>query len=145
MATTDRMLVSVPPVSRSALSLLAQARQARSDAYRAISPGERFRLAHIAALRAAAALSAGHPGPPVRRRRQVQSAWTLVTSAVPDLAPWAAYFAAGAADRAAIEAGVTSAVSEADAEDQLRAAETFVDIVDRTLHAPDPAAPALAS
>ncbi|MEP6598877.1 MAG: SAV_6107 family HEPN domain-containing protein [Actinomycetota bacterium] len=141
MTTADRAATPSPPVTRSALALFAQGRRALFEAYQASSSAERFRLAHLAALRAAAAVSA-RAIPPPGSRRQLQSVWSLVASAAPDLATWAAYFAAGAADRAAVEAGATSAVSHGDADDQLRAADAFLDIVEATLM---PAWPALAS
>ena len=101
------------------------------DAVVAGEPGERFRLAHLAALRGAAALFAQRARPAGKRR--LVSAWVLVHAVAPELAEWAAYFAGTAGKRAAVEAGAHSVVSERDAEDQLHAAEQFVTLVERTL------------
>lgn len=120
-----------PPPSRSAASLVEQARSILRDAALAGEPGERFRLAHLAALRAAAALFAQRARPAGRRR--LVSAWVLVDAVAPELAEWSAYFAGTAGKRAAVEAGAHSVVSERDANDQLRAAEQFATLVERTL------------
>ena len=120
-----------PPASRSAASLVGQARSMLRDAVLAGEPGERFRLAHLAALRSAAALFAQRARPAGKRR--LVSAWVLVDAVAPELAEWSAYFAGTAGKRAAVEAGAHSVVSERDAEDQLHAAEQFVTLVERTL------------
>jgi hypothetical protein len=94
-------------------------------------PGERFRLAHLGALRAAAALFAQRARPAGRRR--LVSAWVLVDAVAPELAEWSAYFAGTAGKRAAVEAGARSVVSARDADDQLHAAEQFLALVEGTL------------
>ena len=48
----------------------------------------------------------------------------------PELSDWAAYFSAGAADRAALEAGVTDVVTTRRADDLLRATGQFLAIVE---------------
>lgn len=96
------------------------------------SPDERFRLAHLCALRTAAAVLAQR-GRPSGGRRRLVSAWVLIDSVAPELADWAAYFAAGAAARAAIEAGASSVVSARQADDQWRAAEEFLAVVEASL------------
>src|SRR4051794_38054342 len=70
--------------------------------------GMRYAHAHVAALRATAALlaSRARPARAARRGRPVQrNAWVLLAEVAPELAEWAAFFAAGAAKRAAAEAG----------------------------------------
>lgn len=116
----------------SARALLAQARAVLVEAARTDEIGERFRLAHLAALRTAAALFADR-GRPAAGRRRLVSAWVLVESVAPEFSEWAAYFAAGASARAAVEAGAVSAVSARDADDQLRAAEQFLTLVEESL------------
>jgi hypothetical protein len=123
-----------PPTSRSAASLVEQARAMLREARRDADPAERFRLAHLAALRVAAALFAER-GRPAGRRRLV-SAWVLVDAVAPELAEWAAYFAGTAGKRAAVEAGARGLVSERDAEDQVRAAEQFLVLAERSRAAP---------
>src|SRR4051812_32169242 len=121
-----------PPPSRSAASLVEQARVMLAAAGSAAGAAERFRLAHLGALRAAAALFAERAKPTAARRRPV-SAWILVESVAPELAEWAAYFAGPADTRAAVEAGALSAASTRDADDQLRAAQQFLALVERSL------------
>lgn len=120
-----------PPPSRSAAVLAVQARSMLRDAALTGEPGERFRLAHLAALRAAAALFAQRGRPDGRRR--LVSAWVLVDAVAPELTEWSAYFAGTAGKRAAVEAGAHSVVSERDADDQLHAAEQFATLIERTL------------
>lgn len=113
-----------------ALVLLGRARGVLAEAGAADSRDERFRLAHLAALRTAAAVLADR-GRPAATRRRLISAWVLIESIASEFADWAAYFAAGAASRAAIEAGATQVVSAREADDQLRAAWAFLDVVER--------------
>ncbi len=112
--------------------LAAQARLVLGEAAAAREAAERFRLAHLAALRAAAAVFAER-GRPAAGRRRLISAWVLLEAVAPELGGWAAYFAAGAAARAAVEAGALSAVSARDADDQLRAAGEFLGLVESSL------------
>lgn len=121
-----------PPASRAAASLIEQARAVLDEARLAQSAAERFRRAHLAALRTSAALFAVRARPGTGRRRLV-SAWVLVEAVAPEFAEWAAYFAGTAAKRAEVEAGAHSAVSARDADDQLRAAEQFLELVERSL------------
>lgn len=126
-------VTSGTPTSRgSAFSLLAQARTVLADATRATEPGERFRLAHLSALRTAAAVSAQR-GRPASARRRLMNVWVLLERVAPEHAEWAAYFAAGASVRAAIEAGAVSAVSARAADDQLRSATEFLALVEESL------------
>lgn len=108
---------------------LTRARSVLLEAARAESPGERFTLAHLAALRTVAAVLAERGRPPAARRRLV-SAWVLLQQVAPEYADWAAYFAAGAATRSAVEAGALSAVTRREADDQLHAAEEFLRLVE---------------
>jgi hypothetical protein len=67
-------------------------------------PAERYASAHLAALRAAAAVLAVRTQPDVKRRGP-RSAWAMLPVVAPELSEWAAFFAAGAGKRAAAEAG----------------------------------------
>jgi hypothetical protein len=126
-------MMTTSPVSRSsALSLLSQARGVLDDAAATADPGERFRLAHLSALRTAAAVSAQR-GRPAATRRRLMSVWVLLERVAPEHADWAAYFAAGAPVRAAVEAGAISAVSPRSADDQVRAAAEFLALVEGSL------------
>ena len=104
--------------------LLTASRQGLADAEGARVGGERYALAHLAALRAAAAVLAARTRPQNRRGRPV-SAWRLLTEVAPELGEWAAFFAAGAGKRAAAEAG-RPVVSQREADDLIRDAEHFL-------------------
>jgi hypothetical protein len=128
---------AVPLPSRvpsAALSLLRTARHGLAEAEVEGDPGTRYICAHLAALRAAAAIVAarGEPGSGARRRRP-RSVWELLPQVEPALAEWAAFFAAGAAKRAAAEAGLPRAASPQEADDLLRDAATFLTVAERAL------------
>jgi hypothetical protein len=95
----------------------------------------RYALAHVAALRATAALLAARtsPVPAPRRGRAQKNAWVLLAEVAPELAEWATFFAAGASKRAAAEAGSTRAVTEREADDLLRDADRFLGVVEQSL------------
>jgi hypothetical protein len=97
-------------------------------------PETRYARAHLAALRAAAAVLAAvaRPGRS-RRSSRVRSAWVLLAEVAPELAEWAAFFAAGAGKRAAAEAGLRGVVTAREADDLVREAEAFLALVARTL------------
>lgn len=92
----------------------------------------RYACAHVAALRATAALLAARARPTATRRRQ-RNAWVLLAQVAPELSEWAAFFAAGAGKRAAAEAGSTRAVTEREADDLVRDADRFLAVVEQTL------------
>lgn len=119
----------------SALGLLDQARRGLQEAAGLSVPAERYATAHLAALRSAAAVLAARTRPVDTRlrRRRPTSAWVLLTEVAPELGEWAAFFAAGAAKRAAAEAGVTRAVTGREADDLVRDAGTFLALVETTL------------
>lgn len=120
-------------LSASALRLLAAARAALREADRADTPAERFATAHLAALRAAAAVLAARARPDDARVRRPTSAWVLLTSVAPELGEWAAYFAAGAEKRAAALAGLRTAVTAREADDLVRDAHTFLALAETTV------------
>ena len=96
----------------------------------------RYACAHVAALRAAAALLAARARPvgsPGGRRRPQKNAWVLLTEVAPELSEWATFFAAGAAKRAAAEAGSVRAVTEREADDLVRDADRFLAVVEQVL------------
>lgn len=116
----------------SSAGLLCRARDLVARAGAVQDPGERFCLAHLAALRTAAAVIAERRRPAAARRRLV-SVWLVLPKVAPEYADSAAYFAAGAGVRAAIEAGATSTVTRSMADDQLRAAADFLALVEDSL------------
>ena len=121
-------------VAPAVLALLQSARQGLAEAAEEDGAGSRYVAAHLAALRAAAAVVAARPdagtGP---RRKGPKSVWELLPRVEPALSEWAAFFAAGARKRAAAEAGLPRAVSAAEADDLLRDAETFLSLAEEAL------------
>lgn len=123
-----------------ALALLEQSRQCLAEAYAAELAAARFVASQDAAMRAAAALvaRAGRTGP--------QDLWPLLARHAPELGEWADYFALAAVRRHEVESrSLRVPVREAD--DLLRAAETFVGVVVTALGMPsrEPAAHRLAA
>ena len=121
-------------------SYLERSAESLREAITCTDVPQRYALAHVAALRATAALRAARAHPmPVQKRRQ-KNAWVLLTEVAPEFAEWATFFAAGAAKRAAAEAGSRRAVTEREADDLVRDADRFLALVETTLgltgHAP---------
>ncbi|WP_435769364.1 SAV_6107 family HEPN domain-containing protein [Nocardioides sp. SYSU DS0651] len=119
---------------------LLRAAESLSEAVVARDVATRYACAHVAALRAAAALLAARARPASGRRRHQKNAWVLLTEVAPEMGEWATYFAAGAAKRAAAEAGSSRAVTEREADDLVRDADRFLAVVEQSLglapHAP---------
>ena len=139
-----------PPTVLPAPTLLLLAQQGLDDAASTPAPGQRYALAHLAALRGAAAVLAcrarpavtpaaantgGGPagGPTGGRRGRPTSAWVLLSAHAPELAEWATFFAAGARKRAAAEAGLVGVVTPREADDLLRDATSFLAVVQGAL------------
>ncbi|MFC4589773.1 SAV_6107 family HEPN domain-containing protein [Sphaerisporangium corydalis] len=125
-----------PRVSQTVRAHLADAHSCLADAAAAGTPAERYVSAHLAALRAAAAILAALPRPMDGRRRRLRSAWELLPEAEPRLAQWAAYFAVSATKRASAEAGMVRVVSARDADELITEADTFVGVVEGILGVP---------
>lgn len=107
---------------------LARARRELAVAQESGDPAERYRHAHLAALRTAAAVVEGR-AVPVRGARP-RSVWEILARQDPSLAAWAAFFAAGADRRAAIESGRISTVPAEVADHLLGMARMFLDEVE---------------
>jgi hypothetical protein len=130
-----------PALPAAAAGLLDQAHRGLAEAARAVDHRERYATAHLGALRAAAAVLAARTRPEAARRRP-RSAWVLLGQVAPELGEWATFFAAGAAKRAAAEAGLSRAVTEREADDLVRDVGTFLAVVENcltTLPDPEPA------
>jgi hypothetical protein len=114
----------------------------------ATRPADRYAAAHLAALRAAAAVLAARSGAPetwqpvcgARGRRRPASAWDQLRAAAPELTEWADYFAAGAHKRSAAAAGLSGAVSAEEAELHYRDAGAFLGLVRALVNRPHAAA-----
>ncbi|GII90257.1 SAV_6107 family HEPN domain-containing protein [Sinosporangium siamense] len=134
---TSRPIALTPaPLATKVRAHLADAHARLAEAADARTPAARYVAAHMAALRAAAAVIAARPHLHEGRRRRVRSAWELLPKAEPQLADWAAYFAASATVRAAAEAGLVRGVSATDADDLTTQATTFVTAVETLLGIP---------
>jgi hypothetical protein len=119
---------------RTPTQLLSIARQGLVEAAHTRPDGLRYATAHLAALRAAAAVLAARARPGVSTRRsRVTSAWSLLVLVAPEFSEWAGYFALGAGKRAAAEAGIPRVVTRREADDLLSAAEQFIVVVESAL------------
>ncbi|SDQ78997.1 SAV_6107 family HEPN domain-containing protein [Quadrisphaera sp. DSM 44207] len=107
-----------------AAELIGRASAGLREAGAAQAPSDRFVTAHLAALRAGAAVLAVRGVRAGRRRRPV-NVWEELAEVAPELAAPAARFAAAAPRRAAVEAGRPDAVTAADADRHVRDAEAF--------------------
>ena len=121
-----------PPISAAVLDLLERARSTLEAACRTADASERYRDAHLGALRAAAAIMAARTTPSARSRPR--SVWQVLPGVAPELAEWAAFFAACSAHRSVIDRGGRIPAREAD--DLLRQAEMFLEISQDLLGVP---------
>ncbi|OLF08648.1 hypothetical protein BLA60_21720 [Actinophytocola xinjiangensis] len=120
-------------VPEPALTLLSQAQRGLADAEVDRDAAQRFATSYLAALRAAAALLALR-GRPHRANARPMSVWTLLASVAPEMREWAAFFASCSATRASVQAGITRAVTDRSADDLVRQAGQFVELVERAVH-----------
>ncbi len=74
-------------------SYLARSAESLQEAITTAEVPTRYACAHVAALRATAALLAARAHPAPGRRRQ-KNAWVLLADVAPELAEWATFFAA---------------------------------------------------
>lgn len=119
--------------NRSPLELLILARQGLAEAADEPHDGPRYATAHLAALRAAAAVLAMRARPVSRQRNQVTSVWRLLIQVAPELREWAEFFATTARKRTMAQAGVSQVVTAREADDLLRDADHFVSVVTELL------------
>jgi SAV_6107-like HEPN len=118
---------------RTPRELVALARRGLDEAAVIRADGLRYATAHLAALRAAAAVLAARATPAPGRRSRLTNVWSLLVLVAPELSEWAAFFAATAAKRAAAEAGIPRVVTAREADDLLRSAEQFIAVVEVAL------------
>ena len=120
-----------------ARDLLGTARHDLANAMGTTVATERYAAAHLAALRTAAAVLAVRTRP--SGHQAAAQRVVVLPQVAPELAEWAAFFAAGASKRAAAEAGLSRAVTPREADDLLRDAQTFLALVETTLGLRPPA------
>lgn len=116
--------VARPPAPAGAVRLLERAATELSLAASSLDPAERFVTAHLAALRAGAALVAARQLVGGRRRAPV-NVWESLLALAPELEDWARFFGAAAERRAAVDSGRGPAVEAAEADAHLARAEAF--------------------
>lgn len=121
-------MTTLTPASR---DLLRTAVIALDDAYQAQSTTQRYVAAHVAALRAGAALLAVKAKP--TRSHRIRSVWQMVPRIAPELGEWCAYFDAIGKRRVFVEIG-SEQVTQRQADDLVRDAEAFADQIARILN-----------
>lgn len=116
-----------------ALDLVDRSRSSLVEACGAEHACDRYELAHVGALRAAAAVLAarGMTG----RRSKARSVWAELPSAAHELREWAEFFTASAHRRAALKQGRVQ-VSVREADDLLRQTALFCEHVRGVLGLP---------
>ena len=132
LVRTDLMsadFVSVPPY----LTDLRRAEQALQAAELSTTPADRYLAAYLAAMRTAVTVLAVRARP--RHSSGPTDVWQVLARLAPEFGEWAAFFAAGRQKRLLVQAGATALVSEREADDLLRDAQDFHDLVARRLSA----------
>lgn len=133
------------------LDLFDRARESLLEGYAASAASARHLAASLAALRAAAALLAargGHRGlgarpvdgrssggSPMAAGGGPRDIWALTAAVAPELGEWAEVFVAATGQRVGVETGLVR-VSVREADDLLRDAELFVQLVGTRLGLP---------
>lgn len=114
---------------------LRRARSALAEAELAERPSDRYLAAHLTALRVVAVVLTHRARSGTARRPggRPRNAWRMLAEVAPELAEWAAFFAATQAKRDAVRAGATSIVSAREADDLVRDVEAFLRLVERAV------------
>lgn len=128
MARASRSGVLPPPAATSAsvLDLIDRGRAGLLQACHADTAATRYELAHLAALRIAAALLAARRPP--GRRSGPRDVWSQVPAVAPELGEWAQFFAESARLRQGLAAG-RATVSARSSDDLVRQSEMFLEQV----------------
>lgn len=121
--TTQTGLATLDPVQ----GLLVSATDALRTAQRTPAVPLRYELAYLCALRSGAAVLA-RSARPGRVRTRPRGMWALLAAAAPELSEWGAFFAVCGTRCAALLDG-RAVVSARQADDLVRDAATFLDIV----------------
>jgi hypothetical protein len=121
------------PTASSVLDLLDRSRDGLVQACHSSSAADRYTQAHLAALRAAAALLAARSASAGRSRPR--SVWEMLPAVAPELTEWAVFFASSGRRRLALERGSTT-VTAREADDLVRQGESFLELVRGALHLP---------
>ena len=111
-------------LTRAGKDLLRTALIALDDAYQAPTAADRYVAAHVAALRAGAALLATRAKP--TRSSRIRSVWQMLPTIAPELQEWCTYFALIGQRRVFVESG-REHVTQRQADDLMRDAEAFTE------------------
>lgn len=111
-------------LTRAGKDLLRTALIALDDAYQASTAADRYVAAHVAALRAGAALLATRAKP--TRSSRIRSVWQMLPTIAPELQEWCTYFAVIGQRRVFVEIG-REHVTQRQADDLMRDAEAFTE------------------
>ena len=115
-------------------SYLARAAESLQEAITAPDAAHALRLRpRVRAAFDRRAARRARPADAARRGRRQKNAWVLLAEVAPELAEWAAFFAAGADKRAAAEAGMSRACTAREADDLVRDADRFLAVVESSL------------
>lgn len=123
---------SAAPTPGRVLDLLGRADAELLAAQFSSEPWEQLSHAHLAALRAGAAVVALRGTP--SGRRAPRTVWSMLGAVAPELGSWTTYFAEAAALRSAVDAGRFELVGPERAEEAVCAAEDFVDAARELVH-----------
>ncbi|QSB03893.1 SAV_6107 family HEPN domain-containing protein [Natronoglycomyces albus] len=120
---------------RSPLQLLRFSRQELAAAAEHSHPGLRYATAHLAALRAAAAVLVVHSGEDCSPGRvaPLTDTWSLLESVAPELGEWASFFTLTARKRVRAQSGVPGVVTRQEADDLILEVRQFQQVVTRML------------
>jgi hypothetical protein len=115
---------------------LRRARSSLAEAELAQRPSDRYLAAHLTALRVVAIVLTRRAAPGITAPRgRPRNAWRMLVEVAPELAEWAAFFAATEPKRDAVRAGATAIVSAREADDLVRDVEAFLRLVERAVGA----------
>lgn len=120
-----------------ALELVERSRADLLQACHSRGIAQRYQHSQLAAMRAAAALVSARAVPTGQARPR--SLWDLLPSVAPELTEWAGFFAAVTSRHPSLAGSVPAVpgqISAREADDLLRQAETFVELVCRALGLP---------
>jgi len=121
----------------SALELVERSRADLLQACHSRGIAQRYQHSQLAAMRAAAALVSARAVPTGQARPR--SLWDLLPSVAPELTEWAGFFAAVTSRHPSLAGSaptVPGQITAREADDLLRQAETFVELVCRALGLP---------
>jgi len=132
LVATPRSATALSALPSAAHELITAARRSLTEAIVASTAADRYAAAHLAALRAAAAVLATHGRVQRKSRSRVRSVWQVLPEVAGEFAEWSDFFAAGARKRTLAQAGVPCVTSR-EADDLVRDVETFVERVTASL------------